>query len=591
MSFTDRTISTVFIGMESEEVFSFSQSDSSSSQFECMKDSGEPYDIVIIVGKERIKAHRVVLLTVIPYFRAMFESRMKESTAEEVTIQESMGIDSEMVTCIIHFAYTSSLKICGDKVPSLFTTSHFFQLDSVSNACLKFLWDHLNPNTVLSFREYSNISNNRCMTEKADQYISENFDDVAISKEFLDILPFDALKQIIKRDNLNALKEETVYESVIRWVKAYVTERCCHLPELLCCIRMPLLDPEYVATRVYLEHLIQASSSCRAIVTRSRNYSSLDDASSPNGIILQKRYCERKHHLRCSKLMGYGMYSVGTLENGKVSINYHDHINNRWTKLCFSSEFRQPEYVACIGNDMHLIYHHFLETLNLKTMNSATIRMTGMNPDCAGISLHNKKIYFLGGVFCSSDLVHCLDPSTGICSEVSKIPTNRTWPGAVSHLDNIYVVGGYHRNVVHSSGERFNPTSGHCTKISSMHCRRWGHACAMLDRKLYVCGGNISKGSQNNFNYFTTTCEVYDTKSDQWALISEMNDIRRSISLVSLENKLYAVDEDPQKQNIFEVETYSEEEDRWRCEKPLTSSENYQVMAVLVTNSTASFLT
>lgn len=65
-------------------------------------------DVVLIVSKRKILAHRVVLSACSPYFHAMFTSELQESRQTEVEIRD---IDEHAMELLVEFAYTSHIVV------------------------------------------------------------------------------------------------------------------------------------------------------------------------------------------------------------------------------------------------------------------------------------------------------------------------------------------------------------------------------------------------------------------------------------------------------------------------------------------------
>lgn len=71
------------------------------------------------------------------------------------------------------------------------------------------------------------------------------------------------VKELISSDYLHASSEEIVFRAVIRWVKYDVDARQKQLPDLLNCVRMPLLRPQFLSDHVATEELVKSDHKCR----------------------------------------------------------------------------------------------------------------------------------------------------------------------------------------------------------------------------------------------------------------------------------------------------------------------------------------
>ena len=70
-------------------------------------DKKELCDVVLVAGRRRISAHRMVLSAASDYFAAMFTSDVREATEKEVTLKQ---IDPEALAALVDYAYTGKSK-------------------------------------------------------------------------------------------------------------------------------------------------------------------------------------------------------------------------------------------------------------------------------------------------------------------------------------------------------------------------------------------------------------------------------------------------------------------------------------------------
>ena len=65
-------------------------------------------DVVLDVGGEKIPAHKLILATKSPYFRALLYGEMREASQEEVTL---LDIPLAPFKRVLEYAYTGKLEI------------------------------------------------------------------------------------------------------------------------------------------------------------------------------------------------------------------------------------------------------------------------------------------------------------------------------------------------------------------------------------------------------------------------------------------------------------------------------------------------
>ncbi len=86
-----------------------------------------------------------------------------------------------------------------------------------------------------------------------------------------------------------------------------------------------------------------------------------------------------------------------------------------------------------------------------------------------------------------------------------------------------------------SSVERFNPKNDQWEFVSSMQKKRENHSAAVLNGRIYVCGGIAS--DHNDLR----DCECYDPRSNRWETVAAMKRARNGFNLVAMNGRLYAL--------------------------------------------------
>lgn len=565
--------------MDADELFEFSSSYlaiSCFSLFEEMKQNEELCDITIKVRNQNFAAHRIILSAAFPYFRAMFRSRMQESTEKEISMEEA---DPEALRCLISFAYTGKLKIHGCKVQSLLETALYLQLNPVTDACFTYLVKHLNQDNVLSLRTFAEGANHMNTVELTDRFIRENFDDVSMTAGFLD-LPLSVLKALIRRDDLNVTSEEVVFEAVIKWVKASEGDRRVFLMELLQNIRMSCLTPEYLNRVCSTDEFIKTLP-FRNMLDEVKNHLA-KCLESPFNFSLPERYCKEKHHLKCQKKMGCGMYSIirGTFSNSprlldyllNHSLYYYEPIKEEWVALSDVKEIGSFSYIICIEEKIYLVRTGLIHTFHLKTLKSTSLKCKSCIPSGGRIVLHKCSAYIFGGGKDFSKDVHYFDPQQGACFKVGEMITCRSEMGVASLGDYIYITGGKNPcdKTILRSVERYDPSLDVSTEIAPLNVPRSGHGCVSHEGKIYVCGG---RGSDS--------AEVYDPDVGQWEMLPSMNKGKSDLSLISYAGKLYAVGISDPLKDSKDVEIYDLQSGSWKCGKSVP----FIHVRIVVTNS------
>ena len=179
-------------------------------------------------------------------------------------------VSSNSSTSRLHF--TSNTQPFGNFVVyDLLNESFLFQLHEVQDYCSEFLRSQLDPSNCLGIRAFADTHSCRELLKIADKYMQNNFIDVVESDEFMQ-LPIGQLIEMISNDELNVKHEEQVFQAVMSWIRQNVNERKQHLGQLLCHVRLPLLDTKFLVTKVGNDALIKQDQVCRDLIDEAKDY-------------------------------------------------------------------------------------------------------------------------------------------------------------------------------------------------------------------------------------------------------------------------------------------------------------------------------
>ena len=102
------------------------------------------------------------------------------------------------------------------------------------------------------------------------------------------------------------------------------------------------------------------------------------------------------------------------------------------------------------------------------------------------------------------------------------------------------IVGSNNPPDVLSSVERYDPLTNSWTTVAPMSTARERHAVAVLDGKLYACGGWKHRVDLIvNANTALTSVERYDPDTNTWETVAPMKTARSESSAAVLDGKLY----------------------------------------------------
>ena len=415
-----------------------------------MRDSNKLCDVVVEVEEMTIRAHRVILAACSPYFRAMFSGEMKESQQGVVTIK---GFRSSAMKSLIDFCYNSSITIDLNNVLDILPAASLIQMDSVQEACCKFLASQLHPSNCLGIRKFADLHSCPELWKKCNMFMQQRFPEIALHEEFLD-LTFEEVKMIVADSNLNVRGEEQVYEASLSWVKHRIGLRKANVAELLACVRMPLMSATYLSREVKREPLVMESFEGRGLLIEAMDYH------------LQKHYMRDSHST---------LNTINTTPRRCPGLEYLFAMGGSGPPV-----FEDDPYLdLCECYDM--------EKNEWKQVASMSVRRSGIR--VASVCGY---LYAIGG-FSASDtkalaLVDRYDPMTDSWRLVASMNSPRR-SFAVAGLNGyVYAMGGINGGMYYDSVERYCPRSNKWTFVQPMSVERRAVCAASVDGFVYAAG-------------------------------------------------------------------------------------------------------
>lgn len=157
-------------------------------------------DIILRVQNEEFQAHRAILATQSPVFKAMFEHDMREKEDGIVDIQDT---SAEIFTLFLEYCYTSVLPAMQDKdVGQLVILADKYQVESLTVQCLRYLCSTLTQENVVDVfllaDKYRWIEITADLRYRAVAFICRNLSSVMQQKAW-NVLNLDHVNEILSR--------------------------------------------------------------------------------------------------------------------------------------------------------------------------------------------------------------------------------------------------------------------------------------------------------------------------------------------------------------------------------------------------------
>ena len=202
-------------------------------------ESGELSDGRIILDDGSVfKINKKLLARASRFFRKLFlygkdqtDFHLKELVSKEAFEQ------------ILSWIYTHELSLKEDNLPEVMKTAHYLDCFEVVNQCKEFLMQELCFENVLGFWNFAAIYQIQDVEKKFVDFAVYNYNQVQKTEEFLELTPQN-IHTLLERNDIIA-DEETVFQSLISWIKYEKDSRKRYLPDLLQCVRLGCVRPVF----------------------------------------------------------------------------------------------------------------------------------------------------------------------------------------------------------------------------------------------------------------------------------------------------------------------------------------------------------
>ncbi|KAF1662367.1 Kelch-like protein 4, partial [Aptenodytes patagonicus] len=521
-------------------------------------------DVLLIVGDQKIPAHRLVLSAVSDYFAAMFTNDVREAKQEEIKME---GVDPDALKALVRYAYTGILELKEDTIESLLAAACLLQLSQVIEVCCNFLMKQLHPSNCLGIRSFGDAQGCTELLKVAHTYTMEHFTEVIKNQEFL-LLPANEIAKLLSSDDINVPDEEAIFQALMMWVRHDSQNRQRDLGMLLSYIRLPLLPPQLLAD---LENspMFADDLECQKLLMEAMKYH----------LLPERRSMMQSPRTKPRKSTVGALYAVGGMDatKGTTTIEKYDLRTNSWIQIGTMNGRRLQFGVAVIDNKLYIVGgRDGLKTSNIvECFNPITKVWTIMPPMSThrhglGVAMLEGPMYAVGGHDGWSYLntVERWDPQARQWNYVASMSTPRSTVGVAALNSKLYAVGGRDGSSCLKSMECFDPHTNKWSICASMSKRRGGVGVATYNGFLYAVGGHDAPAS-NHCSRLSDCVERYDPKTDAWTTVAPLSVPRDAVGICPLGDRLYAVGGYDGHTYLDTVESYDAQNNEWTEEVPV----------------------
>lgn len=517
-------------------------------------------DVVLVVEGKEFPAHRNMLAANSDYFMAMFGEHM--ATADDrVEVKE---ITAKAMEILLNFIYQGEILITEENVEDVFCGSCLLLLESVSQACCRFIQERITLSNCWGIRALSDKFNSNDLLNRVNAFIEENFAEAANCDEFL-MLPPSHLGDLLMDDEIVVPREEDLYELLLKWVQHNSEERVKHFPSLLEKIRLPQVNPEYFEEIIATDDLVIEYPEVHEIVAKARRhlYSLMDLEES----MVEKKDNKWQIPRRCLRTVSVLLTIVGpTCAIFDQETQVWHSISSLCARHCpgietlgkhvyvvgGSREWKRMNNCDCYDPDSN--QWRVMKPMNVPRSNIGLVALDGL-------------LYAVGGYDGKSPVrkVECYDPQTNEWKFVSSMNNQRDGACVVTEGRYIYAISGYDGHSYLSSVEMYDPSTDAWVvgAVAPIIERRQDAMAAVFENKIYVIGGYHG-------NTFLPTCEALDLDKNEWHFMASLSSPRYQAGVAVLNRKIYVCG--GWSENGFvtaSVECYDVAADSWSIVMPL----------------------
>ncbi|XP_010288509.1 PREDICTED: kelch repeat and BTB domain-containing protein 12 [Phaethon lepturus] len=536
-------------------------------QVKRMKESAEIIDVVLVAEGEKFPCHKVVLAAFSPYFRAMFTCGLVECTQREVVLYD---ISAESVAVILNYMYSADLPLTNQNVQTVALAAYFMQMEDVFSVCQKYMMDNMDASNCVGIYYFANHIGAEELSDQARIYLYQHFAEVSLQEEILEI-EFQQLLTLIKSDDLNVSREESILDLVIRWVKHSRKSRVEHLIELLKQVRLVLVSPSFLVEARKRNTMILCNAECNDMFEEALKTIKL--SSHPS---LSLRYGMETTDL----LLCIGNNSLGIRSRHGSYADASFCFAPATQKTYFISSPKYGEGLGCVctgvvtaNNDIIVAGEaSAVKMSRQKTRNIEIYRYhqrgnqfwhslctTQLRELYALGTIHND-LYVIGGQmkvknqYLVTNCVEKYSMEQGTWRSTAPLPVPLASHVVVTVKNTLYVLGGWTPQMDLPDDEpdrlsnrmfRYDPAQDKWTEGAPMKYSKYRFSTAVVNSEIYVLGGIGCLGrDRGQTRKCLDAVEIYNPDGDFWRdgppMPSPLLSLRtNSSSAGSVEGKLY----------------------------------------------------
>ena len=487
-------------------------------------------DVILEVGsgddQARLKAHRVVLCAVSPFFNNALNSDMKEKKEGVIRLEETTKVVMEEV---LEYMYTGHVDINDHNVFGLLEMADFLVVLTLKKLTTDFLSGHLSLSNCIDAYYTAVKYQSPALEEEAKNFIFENFMDVTESADFQN-LSLTEVEEWISSDYVTVNGEQDVFQVIVKWLEHDESRKQESFFLLFCHVRLLYMSRNDIFNLILPHPLVKNSTACTGIAQNVMK--ELSYGTEECFFAQPPRRCLSQHE---DVIVACGQ---------KETLCYLPS-ENEWYKLAdmtkllpppHRSQFVQSSMSACHGK---LYIAGFDDEDNVVTQRydplvnswAPFLPFTDEIPHNFPVVVNFQGfLYSFGGW-----IVRKYNPETNLWHDVPSLSVPRGGICAVADQNSLYVIGGYAEEEISDVVEVFDPGRNSWSRIASTPCKRMFTCGAAVKSRLFIFGGFGRETSDSKL------MEVYDPATNTWSSITWMSAPKYIYNCVSFKGKIFVL--------------------------------------------------
>ena len=514
------------------------------------RSEGHFNDVTIIAENICIPAQKMVLACHSTFFEKMFKCEMKEKYENKVEIPT---LDGKAVKSLIDYIYNGNVDIDDENVLQLLAAADYLQLLDAKQFCFEYLEENIGSENWSEILKAVIMYRDNKIKDKVYLFITEYFDEIIATDQFI-AFSQDDLKDLVSNLDRSKVKETSIYEGIMKWIKHDLEARRDALLDLFRLIKIDQL-PHEIIEKVMEEDSIKNNLEChRMILFRL--------------LEITKKMNNTAHESRLISVGGHR-----TLSNVAEVYNLHGHAFNNHPdfpiKILGHSVLQSNGFVYCIGGAEDTVQHaqtyNCVWLANVKDQLKKWRKATPMHEKrfMMGTAQYDDKIIVAGGNngFDKLASAEMYDMPLNKWKRISSLNHPRYGNTLVPCQGCLHVLGGIGANNVYlSSVEILNSSGGYWVESQPMLQPRAWFAAVTCDNAIYAIGGQCSPDAITR----TKTVEKFNPDQKQWVYVCEMNIERCGHAASVINDKIYVVGGlDKNNRPVHTIECYTPLLDTW----------------------------